>query len=81
MVNLKTCYLCLGRCVVALWSTTQGFLKFKYGIVLSGRSRISQMGRRQPQNLGQNLLFGKIFAENYMKMKEIGSANGPFNYN
>ena len=39
----------------------------------SGGSRISQMGRgRQPLSLGRNLLFDKIYAENCMKMKEIG---------
>ena len=34
---------------------------------------ISQMGRCQPLNLGwKTLLFGKIFTEKCMKMKEIG---------
>ena len=37
-------------------------------------------GGRQPMNLGRNLLFGKIFAENSMKMKEIGSANFKYNW-
>ena len=33
-------------------------------------------GGRQPQSFGQNLLFGKIFAENCMKMKDIGLRGG-----
>ena len=39
--------------------------------ILSGGSRISQTGA--PTSVyGKNLLFGKIFAENYMKMKKLG---------
>ena len=34
--------------------------------------RIQTGGGRQTLSLGQNLLYGKIFAENWMKMKEIG---------
>ena len=33
-------------------------------------------GGLQLLDLGQNLLFGKILAENCMKMKEIGSRGG-----
>ena len=31
---------------------------------------------RQFLDLGKNLLFGKIFAENYTKVKEIGPRGG-----
>ena len=31
---------------------------------------------RQPQGLGANLLTGQIYAENCMKMKEIGRRRG-----
>ena len=33
-------------------------------------------GERESLSLGENLLFGKIFAENCMKMKEIGPRGG-----
>ena len=42
---------------------------------VSGRPRISQMGAN-PKGWGANLLFGKIFLENCMKMKEIGPRGG-----
>ena len=42
----------------------------------SGGSRISQTGVANPWVWGENLLFGKIFAKNCMKMKEIGPAGG-----
>ena len=37
----------------------------------SGVSRISQNGGANPRKVYENLLFGKIFAENCMKIKEI----------
>ena len=37
----------------------------------SGGSRISQTGRGTNPADGSNLLFGKLFPENYMKMKKI----------
>ena len=38
----------------------------------------SRRGRgANPWDWGDNLLFGKIFAENCMKMKEIGSGGRP----
>ena len=41
--------------------------------LFSDRPKISQTGKgRQPLDLDQNLLFGNIFDENYVKMKEIG---------
>ena len=40
----------------------------------SGLSRTG--GGRQPLNLGQKPLFGKIFAENCMKTKEIKARDG-----
>ena len=46
-------------------------LKF-YHVVLMlfiGRSRISQMGGANPRVWTENLLYGKIFAENCMEMK------------
>ena len=43
----------------------------------SGGSRISPMRKRQPKGGGvANLLFGQIFAENWMKMKEVGWGGG-----
>ena len=48
----------------------------------NGGSSISQTGGggvrlgRQFLDLGKNLLFGKIFAENYTKVKEIGPRGG-----
>ena len=41
--------------------------------IYSGRSRISQTEGANPCILGKNLLIGKIFAENCVKMKEIGA--------
>ena len=41
----------------------------------NGRSRISR-GNANHWIYGKNLLFGKIFAENCMKMKEIGRRRG-----
>ena len=40
--------------------------------VISGWSRISQRGSANLWPWTKNILFGKIFAENWMKMKEIG---------
>ena len=45
--------------------------------ILSGGSRISQ--RRRPANPREecaDLLFGNIFTENFMKMKEFGQVGG-----
>ena len=43
----------------------------------SGGSRISQMGGgTNPPGGGENLLFGKIFAKNCMKMMEIERGGG-----
>ena len=49
-----------------------------YLVYVSFRSRMSQTRVPQLLNLGKNLLFGKISAENYIKMKEIrpGGAGG-----
>ena len=33
-------------------------------------------GGRQPLSLSENLLFGKVFTKNCMKMKEIGPRGG-----
>ena len=38
----------------------------------SGGSRISQMGVAIPKDGNGNLLFGQIFSENSIKMKNIG---------
>ena len=43
---------------------------------ISGGSRISQMRGANPWGGGENLSFVKIFAENCMKMKEIGQRGG-----
>ena len=45
-------------------------------MMFSGGSRISQIGSVNPSVWGENLLIGKIFAKNCMKMKEIGSNGG-----
>ena len=50
-------------------------LRQKEDMHWSGRSMISQR-EHQPRGVCANLLFGKIFAENYMKMKEIGPRGG-----
>ena len=46
-----------------------------FHIEFSGRSKISHTGAPTP-GLGVNLLFGKIFPENCMKMKEFGPRRG-----
>ena len=47
------------------WKKKLNLLKYCY----SGGSRICQTGVPTPET---NLLFGNIFVENYMKVKEIG---------
>ena len=49
-------------------------LDMYFAIETCGGSRNSQTGGdgRKPLSLGQNPLFGKLFAKNCMKMKEFG---------
>ena len=44
-----------------------------YVIIISCGSRMSQTVGTNPQGGGANLLFGQIFLENCMKMKEVAS--------
>ena len=64
----------LENVIVQIWEKLHSNCIVMKISIFSGRSRIFQTDR-QPLSLVQNL-FGKFFAENCMKMKEIGRKGG-----
>ena len=64
----------LENVIVQIWKKLHSNCIVMKISIFSGRSRIFQTDR-QPLSLVQNL-FGKFFAENCMKMKEIGRKGG-----